>query len=63
MAFESGRALGEYYGDEADSLIETYREIAKGGGQGGVKEGDTKPIPGHPGTEQTYRGGKWIRTK
>lgn len=29
----------------------------------GPKEGDTKPIPGYPGTEQTYRGGKWIRTK
>ncbi len=29
----------------------------------GAKEGDVKPIPGHPGTEQTYRGGKWIRTK
>jgi hypothetical protein len=28
-----------------------------------VKEGDTKPIPGFPGTEQTYRHGKWIRTK
>lgn len=28
-----------------------------------AKEGDVKPIPGHPGTEQTYRNGKWIRTK
>lgn len=27
------------------------------------KEGDTKPIPNFPGTEQTYRNGKWIRTK
>lgn len=27
------------------------------------KEGETKPIDGYPGTEQTYRGGKWIRTK
>ncbi len=26
-------------------------------------EGATKPIEGYPGTEQTYRGGKWIRTK
>lgn len=29
----------------------------------GAKEGDVKPIPGFPGTEQTYRNGKWIRTK
>ena len=29
----------------------------------GPQEGDTKPIPGFPGTEQTYRNGKWIRTK
>ncbi len=29
----------------------------------GPTEGATKPIPGFPGTEQTYRGGKWIRTK
>jgi ribosomal protein S18 len=38
---------------------------AGGGGGGGVsaKEGDVKPIPGYPGTEQTYRNGKWIRTK
>jgi hypothetical protein len=34
-----------------------------GRGGGAPKEGDTKPIPGHPGTEQTYRKGKWIRTK
>lgn len=32
-------------------------------GGGGAKEGETKPIPGFPGTEQTYKGGKWIRTK
>lgn len=30
---------------------------------GAPKEGDTKPIDGYPGTEQTFRGGKWIRTK
>lgn len=30
---------------------------------GAPKEGDAKPIDGYPGTEQTYRGGKWIRTK
>lgn len=23
----------------------------------------TKPIPGYPGTEQTYKNGKWVRTK
>jgi hypothetical protein len=28
-----------------------------------AKEGDTKEIPGFPGTEQTYKNGKWIRTK
>ncbi len=28
-----------------------------------AKEGDTKPIPGFPGTEQTFKNGKWIRTK
>jgi len=26
-------------------------------------EGATKEIPGYPGTEQTFKGGKWIRTK
>ncbi|MEK7384086.1 MAG: zinc-binding dehydrogenase, partial [Elusimicrobiota bacterium] len=26
-------------------------------------EGATKEIPGYPGTEQTYRAGKWIRTR
>lgn len=26
-------------------------------------EGETKPIAGYPGTEQTFTGGKWIRTK
>lgn len=30
---------------------------------GAPKEGDTQPIAGYPGTEQTYRGGRWIRTK
>jgi hypothetical protein len=29
----------------------------------GPKEGATRPIPGYPGTELTYRNGKWIRTK
>lgn len=29
----------------------------------GPKEGDTKPIDGFPGTEQTFKNGKWIRTK
>lgn len=29
----------------------------------GPTEGDVKPIPGFPGTEQTYRNGRWIRTK
>lgn len=27
------------------------------------KDGDTKPIDGFPGTEQTFKNGKWIRTK
>lgn len=30
---------------------------------GGPKEGDTRPITGYPGTEQTFKNGKWIRTK
>lgn len=29
----------------------------------GPTEGAVQPIPGHPGTEQTFKGGKWIRTK
>lgn len=29
----------------------------------GPKKGDTKPIEGHLGTEQTFDGAKWIRTK
>lgn len=30
---------------------------------GAAKKGDTKPIEGFPGTEQTFDGAKWIRTK
>jgi hypothetical protein len=30
---------------------------------GAPTEGETKEIPGYPGTEQTFKGGKWIRTK
>jgi hypothetical protein len=33
------------------------------GAAGKAKKGDTKPIPGYPGTEQTYNGQKWVRTK
>ncbi len=44
-----------------DALRQTRGRI--GGGAGTPQDGDTKPIPGHPGTEQTYRNGKWIRTK
>lgn len=32
-------------------------------GTAAAKDGDVKPIPGYPGTEQTFRNGKWIRTK
>ena len=32
-------------------------------GATGAHEGEVKPIPGYPGTEQTFRNGKWIRTK
>lgn len=32
-------------------------------GGAGAKEGDVKPIDGFPGTEQTFKNGKWIRTK
>jgi hypothetical protein len=35
----------------------------QGGGGGTPREGETRPIPGYPNTEQTYRNGKWIRTK
>lgn len=69
LAFESGQALGEFLGDadEAAATIQYYKKRASGveksGGGGTPKEGDTKPIEGYPGTEQTYRNGKWIRTK
>lgn len=39
------------------------RRLSTGDAGAGPKEGETKPIDGYPGTEQTYRGGKWIRTK
>jgi hypothetical protein len=61
------------YRDTKDSndlkweLIDLMRgkEPAAGGGGGSAvpKEGETKPIPGYPGTEQTFKGGKWVRTK
>lgn len=56
LKFSSGKAYEEYYGEPNTSPARTQKES-------GPKEGETKPIPGYPGTEQTYRGGKWIRTK
>ena len=35
LAFQSGRALKEFYGDDADGLVETLKTQAKGGGQTG----------------------------
>jgi hypothetical protein len=52
--------------DALDEQIGAVRARIKGASaapQAGPKEGDVQPIPGHPGTEQTFRGGKWIRTK
>jgi hypothetical protein len=53
--------------DDADFDVSkfTARTAAKGtlAANEGPKDGDTKPIDGFPGTEQTYRKGKWIRTK
>jgi hypothetical protein len=70
LGFESGRALPEFYGDDAKALIEDYKGRAKGtpkaGAAAGPKEGDKKPItaPGYPaGAEATFTGGKWLRTK
>jgi hypothetical protein len=42
--------------------MQTYADDAKQD-TGGAKEGDVKPIPGYAGTEQTFKNGKWIRTK
>lgn len=56
LKFSAGKAYEEYYGEPNISP-------ARRGTAAGPKEGDTKPIDGFPGTEQTFRGGKWIRTK
>lgn len=75
----SARALSAEGGNRLQSLGEQLKTITgrtqiggPGGGAGGdktaaaggaPKEGDVKPIPGYPGTEQTFKNGKWIRTK
>jgi hypothetical protein len=51
QSFEDWKAVNKPAGDAA---------AAKGGAP---KKGDTKPIDGYPGTEQTFDGTKWIRTK
>ncbi len=62
FAFQAGPALGEFYGDDATGLIDTYKAQAKGqsGTARGPKEGDEQPVPGHPGVTAVYRGGRWI---
>lgn len=42
---------------------EMQRRSDGGDASSGAKEGETREIPGHPGTEMTFRAGKWIRTK
>jgi len=68
-ANEAGPALQEYFGSGAtiDDLLSEFSDSeamvpATVGGQP-PKEGTIKPIDGFPGAEQTFRGGKWIRTK
>ena len=67
LGFESGQALAEFVGnpDEAKAIVDGYKQRAAKAEVGGAapKEGATKPIPGYPGTEQTFTNGKWIRTK
>lgn len=74
----SGRQLADYRQAIEETLAEAGIPSSRVFGQsrlgiaeasattetaGQPKEGDVKPIPGYPGTEQTYRNGKWIRTK
>lgn len=60
LAFESGRALGEFYGDDAQAMIEGYK---KRSAQPSSKL--TKEIPGFPGSlaESTDGGKTWKRIK
>lgn len=43
--------------------VTAHRSRGTAAAPGAPKEGDTKEIPGYPGTEQTFRNGEWIRTK
>ncbi len=61
LAYGAGPALSEFYGDDAKDLMAKYK--AEMGGKplgGGVKDGDEREVPGHPGVIAVYRGGKWI---
>lgn len=59
LAAESGSALQAFYGDEADSMMDTYRK------QSAVAGPMQKPIPGVPGAiaESTDGGKTWKRVK
>jgi hypothetical protein len=46
-------------GASADNPYAPQRPVSSGVQQ----EGDVKPIDGYPGTEQTFKNGKWVRTK
>lgn len=61
LARESGRALREHYGDEADSLIAGYVDRSKQPDKNRL----TKEIPGFPGSvaESTDGGKTWKRIK
>lgn len=56
ILFESNKPIIEQIAQRAGASTS-----ATGGSA--PKDGDTKPIDGFPGTEQTFKNGKWIRTK
>lgn len=62
----------KYLSEQRKALLEAMQKapiqsqsmtVSGGPGPGPVKEGTTKPIPGYPEAEQTFKGGKWVRTK
>lgn len=49
--------------EQAGPITASSQAAAAAPAGAGPKEGDVKPIDGFPGTEQTFKNGKWIRTK
>lgn len=65
-----GAAIEQRKSRFIDALEDSDYDVTKHRARGNTEptaaapvEGATKEIPGYPGTEQTFKGGKWIRTK